>query len=104
MRPSGEVATYQAVMADAARTAPAGVERDENVGADRDRVRYEVALESPGPNGPVTIEAALLYQPLGARWAAELLRWNTPEVETFRRFYEQAELAPEVLATDRWPQ
>ena len=48
------------------------------------------------------IEAALLYQPLGARWAAELLRWNTPEIDLFRRLYEGAELAPEVLATDLW--
>jgi hypothetical protein len=49
----------------------------------------------------LTIEAALLYQPLGARWAAELLVWETPEVEAFAELYAQAELSPEVLATDR---
>lgn len=131
VRAASEVATYQAVMADAqgapthtllrgaswlvddrllpkgwrsdyegaARTAPVGVEGDENFGAGGDRVRFEIDVDS---EGPVSVEAALLYQPLSARWAAELLRWKTPEVETFRRLYEQAELAPEVLATDRW--
>jgi HlyD family secretion protein len=89
---------------EAARTAPAGVEGDDNLGAGKDRVHYEIAVDPPASKWPLTTEAALLHQPLGARWAAELLRWNTTEVETFRRLYEQAELAPEVLATDRWQQ
>jgi hypothetical protein len=131
VRTGDEVATYQAVMADAqgapthtllrgaawlvddrllpkgwslehpdaARTAPVGVEGDDNFGAGMDRVRFEIELDG---SGPVSIEAALLYQSLGARWAAELLRWKTPEIETFRRFYESAVLTPEVLASARW--
>ena len=131
IRNDDEVATYQAVMADAlgapthtllrgaswwvddrllpkgwspehpdaARTAPVGVEGDANFLGGQDRVRYEIELpKTPG----VTIDAALLHQPLSARWADELFRWETPEVETFRRFYERADRAPEVLATIRW--
>ena len=36
--------------------------------------------------------------PLGARWAAELLRYETPEVQRFAELYEQADARPEVLA------
>lgn len=130
VRSASEVATYEAVMADAGgaathvlsrgaawlvddrllprgwspehpvahRTAPAGVGDDPSFRAGGDRVTFEIAVEAE----PATIEAALLYQPLGARWAAELLRWETPEVERFRTMYEQADLEPEVLASDRW--
>ena len=83
---------------DAARTVPVGVDADADFTAGGDRVRFELALATAGP---VTIEAALLYQPLSARWAAELLRWRTPELEAFRRMYAQAELAPERLAEAR---
>jgi hypothetical protein len=128
VRDAGEVATYGAVMADAsgapthtllrgaawlvddrllprgwspdhpeaAHTAPVGVEGDDDFRAGEDRVRYELDTV---PDGALSIEAALLYQPLGARWAAELLRWETPEVETLRRLLEETEPAPEVLAT-----
>jgi len=131
VRGAGEVAIYGAVLADAsgtathtllrgatwlvddrllprgwsrehpdgARTAPVGVEGDDDFGAGGDRVRYEVDAV---PAGAFTIEAELLYQPLGARWAAELLRGETPEIETFRRMYEEAERSAEVLASDRW--
>lgn len=131
VRSEDQVATYQAVMADqhgapthtllrgaswlvdtrllprgwsaehpdADRTVPVGTAGDSDFAAGGDRVRYELTLDR---EGPVTIEASLLYQSLGARWAAELLRWQTPEVELFRRLYDAAELAPEVVATDRW--
>jgi len=131
VRKADEVATYQAVMADAEgatthtllrgaawlvddrilpkgwsaehaeaeRTAPVGVEGDANFRAGGDSVRYELELDS---TEAVFIEAALYYQPLGARWAAEILRFETPEIDRFRKLYEQAELAPEVLARDVW--
>jgi len=130
VRSAYEVATYEAVMADehgrpthtlmrgtrwliddrllprgwspeheqAQRTQPVGVAADADFGAGGDRVRFELELSGE----PASIEVALLYQSLSARWAAELLRWETPEVETFRRFYEQADLGPEVLASERW--
>lgn len=82
---------------EAARTAPVGTDGDANFGPGRDRVRYECRFDSPGP---LTIEADLLYQPLSARWAAELMRCETPEVQVFSRLYETADRLPEVLATD----
>ncbi|QDU65209.1 multiheme c-type cytochrome [Engelhardtia mirabilis] len=131
IRTGDEVATYQAVMADsngepthtlmrgakwyvddrllpagwdpnhpeAARTAPVGVDGDEDFKADGDRVHFELDLVVPGR---LTIEASLLYQTLNARWAAELFRYETPEVELFRSLYDQADLTPEVLASDVW--
>ncbi|MFT5048832.1 MAG: cytochrome c553 [Chlamydiales bacterium] len=131
VRASSEVASYRAVMADihgaathtlirgaswliddrllpkgwsadhpdAARTRPIGVDGDPSFGPGADRVRFEVDL---GSTNGLRIEAALLYQPLSARWAAELMRWDTPEIDTFRRLYEQAELAPEVIASADW--
>ena len=87
---------------EAARTAPVGVkgglDGDADFGAGGDRVRFELDVASARP---VTIEASLRYQTLGARWAAELLRWKTPEVEAFRALYERADRSPVVLATDR---
>ena len=128
---SNEVATYQAVMADgdgapthtllrgaswlvddrllprgwsadypgAERTAPIGVDGDKSFRAGEDIVNY--ALDVRG-DGPLRIEAALLYQPLGARWAAEILKWRTPEIDKFRTMYEQADRSPEVLAQSAW--
>lgn len=84
---------------DAMKTAPIGVKGDTNFEAGRDRVRFEIPTWG---KSPASVEVALLYQPLSARWAAELLRWETPEIDTFRQLYERAELSPEVLATARW--
>ncbi len=127
----GQVATYQATMADsrgrpthtllrgatwfvddrllplgwssdhpaAQRTTPVAVDGDADFVAGSDRVRYEIAAAS---DGQLTIEAALLYQSLSARWAAELMRWDTPEVETFATFYLEADRMPEILATAEW--
>ncbi len=85
---------------EADRTAPVGTEEDGNFVPGGDRVRFEIALGDR--RGPLTIEASLLYQPLGARWAAELLRWPTPEVAAFGTLYERADRTPEVLARARW--
>jgi hypothetical protein len=49
-------------------------------------------------DGPVTVTATLLFQPLASRYAAELLRWDTPEVRAFRRMWEKASRAPETVA------
>ena len=84
---------------EAERTAPVGIEDDPDFQGGRDRVRYTLALAE---QDVARIEVSLLYQTLGARWAAELLSWETPETKTFRRLYEQADRAPEVLATARW--
>ena len=59
-------------------------------------MRYVVDVA--GAEGPFTVEAALLYQPLSARWAAELLEVETPEIQRFARMYRAADRTPEVLA------
>ena len=73
--------------------APIGVDGDEDFRAGHDRVRFEVVLDGPaaGSAAAFEIEAVLLHQTLGARWAAELFRWDTPEIARFRRMYEAAE-------------
>ncbi len=128
IRSSSEVARYRAVMADAEgkpthtllraahwyvddrllphgwspegpygdRTAPHGTQGDADFGAGEDRVTFE--LEIPNADG-VTIEATLLHQSLSARWAAELMRWDTPEIAKFAALYAQADKTPEALAT-----
>jgi hypothetical protein len=83
---------------EAPRTAPVGTAGDTNFVGGGDRVRYELSLDA---EGPLSIEASLLYQPLGARWAAELLQVETPEMERFGALYEAAERGPEVLAEAR---
>lgn len=51
--------------------------------------------------GALSVEVTLLYQTFSARWASELFVWPTPEVEAFRRMYEASEQGPEVLASTR---
>jgi hypothetical protein len=50
-----------------------------------DRVRYDLAI--PGAS-PVTIEAELLYQTIGFRWADNLRARPAPETDRFVRYYE----------------
>ncbi len=83
---------------DAARTAPVGVDGDDDFTGGSDRVRFEVEVAA---EGPMSIEAALLFQPLSARWAEELFRWEDPAIERFRRMHDAADKAPEVLASAR---
>ena len=45
------------------------------------------------------IEATLLYQPLGTRYAAEILACDTPEIRDLKRFLSTADLRPVPLAT-----
>lgn len=91
--PQGWVATHPT----AADTLPRGVAGDADFGAGGDVVSYRVL--APAANGPYTVEATVLYQVLSARFADELFRWRTPEVEAFRAYYESADRTPEVVAT-----
>jgi hypothetical protein len=52
-----------------------------------DRVRYSVQLE--GNEGPLHVEAALWYQPIAFRWAANLAPYQAPETRWFVRAYQQ---------------
>lgn len=83
----------------AADAAPTGLLGDPDFGAGGDTVTYEVA--APASRGPYTIEAAALYQPLGARYAAELMTWRTPEVEALAAYYAAADRRPELVAEAR---
>ena len=51
-----------------------------------DRVSYSVSIA--GAQGPFVVEAELLYQPIGFRWAANLKSYeNAPEPRRFTRYY-----------------
>lgn len=77
-------------------TLPVGTDGDEDFDGAGDVVRLDLPL--PADAGPLEVEAALLYQPLGARWAAELFTVDDPAVARFRAMYEAADRAPVVLA------
>lgn len=53
-----------------------------------DRVRYSVDLGDA--KGPFTLEAELLYQPIGYRWAVNLKEFDAAEPRRFVRYYEAA--------------
>lgn len=44
-----------------------------------------------------SIEIKLLYQSLAPRFAADLFTYNTPEVQTFKGYYEQADKSPVMI-------
>lgn len=63
------------------------------------RITYRIAL--PPGTGPVTLEARLLYQLLGERFAAELFELDAPEIRVFRRYWSQADRSPVTVAHTR---
>lgn len=84
---------------DAAITAPVGVEGDDDFTAGQDVVQF--TLRAPGG---ATVEAALLYQPLGARFAAELFALDAPEIARFEAMLDalpEVDRAPVVVAEAR---
>jgi hypothetical protein len=59
---------------------------DPDFGAAFDRVRYAVPVG--GAQGPFVVEAELLYQPIGFRWAENLKAYdNAVEPRRFTRYY-----------------
>ncbi|MCA8921034.1 MAG: hypothetical protein KDD82_04450 [Planctomycetes bacterium] len=81
---------------DAQAILPQGVGDDPDHAAGGDQVRFVAPLGDAA--GPLTIEATLLYQTLGARYAAELFEYDTAEVREFRAYYAKADKTPEVVA------
>ncbi|MCB9683015.1 MAG: hypothetical protein H6733_16230 [Alphaproteobacteria bacterium] len=61
---------------DAPDAHPTGVEGDADFGPGQDTVHLDVAL--PGATGPLHVTARVAYQPLSARWRAELAAARTP--------------------------
>jgi len=49
-------------------------------------VRYSVDVS--GSQGPFRVEAELLYQPIGYRWAQNLRTERTPETDRFVSYFE----------------
>ncbi len=90
---------WRADHAEGERTAPVGTDGDDDFVAGRDTVHYAFAVPDDTSLEDVRVDVALLYQPLGARWAAELLAVDTPEVERFAVWYALADVTPEVVAT-----
>lgn len=73
-----------------------GAADDRDFLAETDRVIYDVPL---GQDGPLTIEAEVLYQPIGFRWADTLGSLQTAESARFAAMYQaQAATATTVLA------
>src|SRR5262249_27421846 len=56
-----------------------------------DLVRYSIPLG--GASGPVTVDAELLYQPIGFRWADNLKRYEAVEPRRFTSFYDSMSAA-----------
>ena len=59
---------------------------DDSFTSGEDRVQYSVWIGNG--QGPYSIEAELWYQPIGFRWAHNLLRYNAMEPQRFVRYYD----------------
>lgn len=86
---------------------PMGPHADETApqlgGPDGDFVGGSDALEyrvtAPAGAGPYAVEVELVYQPIGARFAAELLALEAPEIRAFERIWDASDRSPEPVAT-----
>jgi hypothetical protein len=59
---------------------------DPNFTAGEDRVQYSVWVGNAA--APLKIEAELCYQPIGFRWAHNLLPYNAAEPQRFVQYYK----------------
>jgi hypothetical protein len=59
---------------------------DPNFTGAGDRVRYSIPLSDA--TGPFELEAELLYQPIGYRWANNLKKYDAPEPKRFTGYYD----------------
>ena len=59
---------------------------DPNFAAGETRVEYSVSV--PNAQGPLRIEVELYYQPIGFRWAHNLLSYDATEPQRFVRYYD----------------
>jgi hypothetical protein len=63
-----------------------GAASDANFTGAGDRVRYSIAVGNA--EGPFTVEAELLYQPVGYRWANNLKKYDAFEPRRFNGYYD----------------
>ena len=61
-----------------------------------DRVEYRLDLGKS--RGPYRVDARLLYQPVSYRFVADLRRTQSPQVERFGRYFDEADQAPSAAA------
>ena len=83
------------------RTAPAEIAvigeaaDDSAFTAGEDRVQYSVWVGNA--QGPLRVEAELWYQPVGFRWAHNLLPYYAPEPQRFVRYYDSLAAANAII-------
>jgi hypothetical protein len=68
-----------------------GAAEDGDFVAGGDTVRF--AVDTGDAPGPFRVEAALMYQPIGFRWAENLRATDAMETQRFVRYYEEAAAA-----------
>ena len=62
--------------------------QDADFGDGRDRVTYNVGLDSANVQGPLTVSAELWYQPIGYRWAVNFRNYDAPEPKRFVGYWD----------------
>ncbi|MCK6549096.1 hypothetical protein L6R52_24850, partial [Myxococcota bacterium] len=78
-------------------TVPVGVDGDRDFGPGGDVVHVSLGVE-PGAPQPARVTVALRYQPLGARFLAELVETDTPEIAALERMLAETPLVTETIA------
>ena len=87
---------WRADHADAAATAPVGIDGDSNFVGGGDDIVYVV--DAPAAEGPYEVRVEMVFQVVSARFANELLAVDTPEIRAFERYYRLADVRPEPVA------
>jgi hypothetical protein len=59
---------------------------DENFSAGGDVVSYQIELGNA--EGPLTVEAELLYQSISYRWAMDLRKYDSEQIRLFNQYYD----------------
>ena len=61
-------------------------------GSGSDRIFYQVSVA--GYRGNIRAHATVYYQSMPPKWMAEMFEDSTPEIETFRTMFNEADRAP----------
>ena len=77
---------FDKAAADEAVAVAGGALSDDDFSAGGDRVRYRLAVSEPGE---LIIDAELLYQSIGFRWAENLAAYSSPETDRFVGYYRE---------------
>lgn len=67
-------------------------------GSGCDLIHYQIPLNAF--EGFAKVSAKVYYQSLPPKWMAPLFEENSPEIDTFRRMYDQADLSPVLIAEE----